>query len=435
MIKAFCGCVILACVALQAAATPVIQHWTTARGTPVYFVPAPEIPIFSLRVVFAAGGARDGHQPGLSALTSGMLGEGTRDLTPDEFHARLEDTGAQMSTGARRDMAWVGLRSLTVSTVRAPALKLLGEMLRRPRFVQDVFTRTREEMLAGLQAEHGSPGALGEKALMNGMYGEHPYGIPIGGTRESVTKFSVAEAAAFYKKYYVARNATIALVGALSTEEAHQIAETVTAALAVGEAAAKLPAVPSLSAAMIKRIPFPGEQSHLFVAQPGLQRNDADYFPLMVGNHVLGGNGTVALLFNEIREKRGLSYSVSSAFEPMGEAGPFVISLQTDHRRESEARSVLHATVKKFITEGPSAETLDAAKQNLIGGFPLRIDNNSKLVEYLTIIGFYRLPLDYLDTYPRAVAAVTAAQIKEAFQRRIHLDRMVEITVGPALSK
>ena len=394
-------------------------------------MPAPEIPMFSVRLVFAAGGARDGAQPGISQLTSGMLGEGTRDMTPDEFHGRLEDTGAQMSTGSLRDMAWISMRSLTTTKVSTPALKLFCDVLRAPRFADDVFARAREEMLAGLQSERGSPGALGEKAMMYGMYGDHPYGIPSGGTLESVSNFSANNARVFYQKYYVAKNATIALVGALTTDEAHRITERISASLTVGEQASKLSAVKPLQAAVIKHIPFPGEQSHLFLAQPGLTRNDPDYFPLVVGNHVLGGNGTVALLFHEIRERRALSYSVSSAFEPMGEAGPFVVALQTDHRREAEAREVVHTIIKGFITEGPTAEALDAAKQNLIGGFPLRIDNNAKLVEYLTIIGFYRLPLDYLDHYPRAVAAVTADQIKDAFQRRIRPDRLVEITVGP----
>jgi zinc protease len=181
-------------------------------------------------------------------------------------------------------------------------------------------------------------------------------------------------------------------------------------------------------------ISFPATQSHLIFAQAGISRQDPDYFPLVVGNHVLGANRAVSLLFHEIREKRGLSYSVDSYFEPMAAAGPFVISLQTDHRRTREAREALEETLRNFIANGPDEAALAAARQNLIGGFPLRIDNNSKLAEYLTVIGFYDLPLDYLDTYPRAVAAVTGAQIRAAFGRRINLAKMAKITVGPAAS-
>ncbi len=425
------GLVLLLVTAYQVAATPTIQHWTTKNGVPVYFAHAPEIPMFKLRIVFSAGSARDGDAPGISLLTSALLGEGTRELSSDDFHARVGATGAQIGSGASRDMAWVSLRSLTDPEAAKPAVVLLRAMLKAPRLSEDVFARARKQMQAGLRHATGSPDALGDKAIQRAIYHLHPYGTPAGGTEASVAAFKARDAQAFYLRHYVARNAIVAMIGALSEARARELADELTSELPAGEASAALPEVAPMRAGVDEHIHFAGQQSHLIFGQLGIKRRDPDYFPLVVGNHVLGGNGMVSILFNEIREKRGLSYSVSSYFEPMAELGPFLATLQVDNARLPEARKVLEETLQKFIAEGPTPAELDAAKRNLIGGFPLRIDNNSKFLEYLTIIGFYGLPLDYLDAYPRAVAAVTVAQVREAFERRIVLDQMARITVGP----
>jgi zinc protease len=413
-------------------ATPQIQHWTTSNGVPVYFVPAPEIPMLKLRVVFDAGNVRDGATPGISLLTNVLLGEGTRDLTSDDFHAQLEATGAQIGSGAMRDFAWVSLRSLTDPATAAPALALMQTMLAAPRFSEEVFARGQQQLQASLQNEKVSPDALGGKALLHAIYHQHPYGTPAGGTDASVAAFTPGDVQAFYSRYYVARNATVVIVGALTSPAARQLADDLVSGLLPGETAPALPAVAPMRDGVDIHVDFPGEQSRLIYGQLGIKRQDPDYFPLVVGNHVLGGNGTVSLLFDEVREKRGLSYSVSSYFEPLAELGPFLATLQVDHARLAEARQVLNDTLAKFIANGPSQAALDAAKRNLIGGFPLRIDSNSKLTEYLTIIAFYRLPLDYLETYPKFVAEVTVDQVRDAFKRRIALAGMARITVGPA---
>jgi zinc protease len=229
----------------------------------------------------------------------------------------------------------------------------------------------------------------------------------------------------------VARNAVVALVGAVSREQAEHIAEQVTAGLEAGEPVPPLPAVADPEAAQMQRLDFPSSQSHLLIGQPGMSRKDPDYFALYVGNHILGGNGLVSILSDEVREKRGLSYSVYSYFMPMRDRGPFIMGLQTQNSQAEEARQVLLQTLDRFMAQGPSAKELTAAKQNITGGFPLRISSNSKIVEYLAVIGFYDLPLDYLDRFNERVEAITAEQIRDAFTRRVHPQRFVTIVVGP----
>jgi zinc protease len=166
-----------------------------------------------------------------------------------------------------------------------------------------------------------------------------------------------------------------------------------------------------------------------------MKRGDPDYFALYVGNHMLGGSGLVARLAEEIREKRGLAYSTYSYFMPMREDGPYTFGLQTKNESAEEALTVLRETIAKFIKDGPTANELDASKKNITGGFPLRISSNKKIINYIGMIGFYQLPLNYLDTFNSKVQAVTIDDIKKAFQKRIHLDKMVTVMVGGNVNK
>jgi zinc protease len=161
-----------------------------------------------------------------------------------------------------------------------------------------------------------------------------------------------------------------------------------------------------------------------------MARSAPDYFPLFVGNYGLGGGGFDSRLMREVRDKRGYAYSAYSYFLPMMEAGPFQFGLQTKLEQTDDALKVARDTLRQFIAEGPAEAELAQAKANLSGGFPLRIDSNRKILDYLAVIGFYRLPLDYLDTWVARVEAVDVAAVKQAFARRIDPDRLVTVVVG-----
>ncbi len=424
----------LACAVVASAAHAAldIEHWTTKNGARVYFVAAPEIPIVDVRFVFNAGSARDGDTPGVARLVGQLLTEGAGDWDANEFHDRLADTGAEFSSGALRDMAWVALRSLSDPQYLEPSLELMGEVLARPRFDDDAVARNKANALVHIKREQQSPSAVADKAFYRAVYRDHPYASPLSGTEASVTAIERADIVGFHQRFYVARNATVAIVGDLSRDAAAAIAERLSAGMKAGAAPPALTPVAALGTAQEHRVEFPSIQSHVLIGQPGLKRGDADYFPLLVGNHVLGGGGLVSILFDEVREKRGLSYSVNSHFSPMSELGPFTASLQTDNSQQDEAVAVLRDQLRKFVAEGPTPAALEAAKQNLIGGFPLRIDSNSKIVEYLSMIGFYDLPLDYLNTFAEHVAGVTVENVRSAFKRRLDPAKMVTVIVGRA---
>ncbi len=421
-------------LATVAQAGPKIQSWTTGNGAQVLFVAAPELPMVDLRVVFDAGSARDDGTPGLASLTNALLSEGAGAWDADQIAERLDEVGAELGSGSLRDMAWMSVRSLTEPKALDTALETLSAILTKPTFPAGALERLRQATLVGLRQSEQNPGSVGRKAFFREVYGDHPYATDPEGTVASVQALTREEVVAYYKRYYVAKNAVVAIVGALDRPAAEKLAERLVGALPAGEHAPALPDVKPLEKARTRRIAFPSSQTHIYAGQPGIRRGDPDYFPLFVGNHILGGSGLVSLLSEEVREKRGLSYSVSSYFLLMRKPGPFLAGLQTKNSQADEALKVMMETIHRFVQEGPTDKQLEAAKQNITGGFPLRISSNKKIVEYLAMIGFYGLPLDYLDRFTGRVEAVTKEQIRDAFRRHLHPDGFVTVIVGPEAS-
>lgn len=417
-------------VVTSAQAAPKIQHWVTDNGVRVYFFPAHELPMMDLRVVFDAGAAKDGDKHGLALLTNGLMAEGAGQWNSDQIAERFEGVGASFGNSSHRDMSLLSLRSLTDKKLLDTALETFKVVLNEPTFPDDAFERERSRLLIGLERQKQSPGAISSKAFYRAAYDQHPYAFTADGEIETVKAITTDDLKAFYKQYFVAANAVVALVGDVTREQAEEIVNSVTGSLPTGVAAPKVTTPESLDKAQEIKIDFPSSQSHILVGQPGMKRGDPDYFPLYIGNHILGGSGLVSILSDEIREKRGLAYSSYSYFVPMRAEGPFLLGLQTKNKSADEALKVLRDTLKRFVEKGPSKAELVAAQKNLVGGFALKIASNKSIVENLASIGFYGLPLDYLDSFIANVEAVDAQQVKDAFQRRINPDKMVTVVVG-----
>lgn len=427
--------IIASIFSVTVSANPEIEHWRTTNGTRVYFVPAPELPIVDMRIIFNAGAARDEDNPGVALMTNGLMPEGAGGFTADQLAEQFESIGAQFGNSAQRDMAVLSLRTLSEKKVFDASVKTLNTILTHPDFPTDAFERERSRLLTALQRRKQSPGDVAGEAYYNSIYGQHPYHNQPTGTEDGIKALTTEKLKSFYKKYYVGRNAVLAIVGDLTRSDAEALAETLMDGLPEGQPADDLPTVAPLTKGKEIRINHPSAQTHILVGQPGMKRGDPDYFALYVGNHMLGGSGLVARLAEEIREKRGLAYSTYSYFMPMREDGPYTFGLQTKNESADEALKVLRETITKFIKEGPTAEELEASKKNITGGFPLRISSNKKIIDYIGMIGFYQLPMDYLDTFNQRVMAVTLDDIKKAFQKRIHLDKMTTVLVGGNVNK
>jgi len=418
-------------IASAAWAGPRIETWETTKGARVLFVAAPDLPILDVRLVFDAGSARDGKRSGLASLTAHLLTQGAGEWDADTVAERIESVGAELSASAGRDMATLSLRTLTEGIALDQALETLARSLSEPRFGQADFERVRENRLVALRQDEQDPHTAGSRAIYRKVFGAHPYASDPTGTLETVSAMRREDLVEFHRRYYVAGNAVVAMVGALAREQARDLAERLTAGLDSGGPPPGLPPVPELSAPIREHLDFPLTQTHVFAGQPGMRWLDPDYFSLYVGNHILGDSGLVSLLVDEVREKRGLSYHVYSYFLPMSERGPFLLGLQTKNDQAAAARKVLMDTVRRFREQGPTEDELAVAIKHITGGFPLRIASNRKVVGYLAVIGFYDLPLDYLDRFNERVSGVRAEQIRAAFNRRVHPDRFATLSVGP----
>jgi zinc protease len=416
----------------SALAGPEIQHWTTKKGIRVYFVEAKGLPLVDIHLVFDAGSARDGEKFGLSAMTSALLDKGAGEWDAGEIARRLEGVGAKLGTGVGHDSAWLTLRCLTEPRIVDTALTTMAKVLSYPLFSSSDFEREQKRILAVLRRYNEMPAHIAKQIYFQRLYGDHPYAHDVFGTPETVKALTTQDLRKFYRQYYVASNAIAVVVGDVTRQKAASMIEDLSANLATGTRAEPIPAVQYNVEGRIEAIQFPSDQTHIYSGMPALKRNDPDYFALYVGNHVLGGSGLVSRISEEIREKRGLAYSSSSGFSPLVEKGPFLMGLQTRNDQAEEALRLLNETVGAFMAEGPSEEELIKAKKNLTGGFVLRIDSNSKVAEYVAMIGFYGLPLDYLDTFNDQVDAVTVEKIRTAFQSHLQLEKFQTVLVGGA---
>ena len=413
-----------------AAAVPEIQNWRTTNGVPVYFIPARELPMVDAQILFNAGSVRDGARPGLARLTNALLEEGAGDWSADAIADRLDRVGARFSASSRRDSASVALRSLVDPRYLQPTVETVARLLKEPTFAPDAVERVRQQMLTALRDRAQSPGAIAQDAFYKALYGNHPYGSPPEGTPASLNAITRAEIQEFHRQHYTAANAVVAIVGDLDRPAAEQLANALVSGLPQGEPISPTPPVPPITASQTIRIPHPSTQSHILIGQVGVSRADPDYYALYLGNHVLGGNGLVSQLSQEIREKRGLAYGAYSAFSPMRQAGPFLINLQTRNDQADNALQIAQTTLRAFTTDGPSAQALEEARQNITGGFALGLAGNGQLASALGGIAFYGLPLDYLQNYIGMMNGISLEQVKSAWQRHVQPDRLITVIVG-----
>ncbi|MGJ7508296.1 M16 family metallopeptidase [Variovorax sp. GT1P44] len=416
-----------------------IQHWTQPSGANVYLAITNALPIVDVQIDFDAGARRDPPaQAGLAGVTAGMVEKGIRASGSDpamDQNALGEawaDLGANFDVSGGAERTSFTLRTLADPVLLDKAVRLAAREIGEPAFPEDVWKRERERLNAAIREANTKPATIAEKAFSKAVYGTHPYGMDT--TEATLAQIDVATMRQRYERLIVPCRAKVSIVGAVTRERADEIATALLSRLPSSPSAcAALPPVPEvapLTAAKEERIPHDSAQAHVIIGQPGYRRADPDHFALNLGNYVLGGGGFVSRLTEQVREKRGLAYSVYSTFSPGLHAGAFRIGFQTRPDQADDAVKVSREVLAKFVAEGPTDAELKAAKDNLIGGFPLLLDSNRKLLGNVANIAWNDLPLDYLDTWTARMNAVTAADIKAAYGRKLQPDRMVTVVVG-----
>lgn len=437
----------LAAVSAQAAIP--IQHWTQpegpGQGAEVWLVESPAVPMVDVRLEFDGGGRRDPvDRAGLAEAGTLMMGKGVREssgkggrepaLDENALGEAWADLGAMFGGDDTTDRVSFSLRSLTDPDLLQRAAALAARVLAEPAWPEAVWTRERERMQAALRESLTRPATVASRAYQRAVFGAHPYGQAM--TDETLARIAVADMQAWHARTFLACRAKVSIVGAVNRAQAQELTAQLLARLPRSRDAKDCPSLPpvpevaSLDKAADIRIPFDAAQAQVFIGQPGFKRDDPDYFALTVGNYILGGGGFVSRLTEEVREKRGLSYSVYSYFNPGAHAGSFTIGLQTRPDQADAALKVAREVLARFLAQGPTEVELKAAKANLIGGFALRIDSNRKLIDNLANIAAHDLPLDYLDSWTEQVNKVTVADIRNAFARKLRADRMVTVVLG-----
>jgi len=423
-----------------ALATIPVQHWTQAGGAEVYLIESPAVPMLDVQIDFDAGSRRDPpEKAGLAGLAAGLLEKGVRAaggepaLDENALGEAWADLGAEFGAGATSDRMSFSLRTLTEPALLDKAVALAARQIAEPAYPEAVWQRERQRLVAALKESYTRPGSVIGRAYTQAVYGSHPYGYET--TEATLDSINVADLQAAHAAGVVACRARVSLVGAVTRAQADAIAARLLGRLPAVPCAslAPLPAVPEvppLARAEEKRIPFDAAQAHVLIGQPGFRRADPDYFPLTVGNYILGGGGFVSRLTSEVREKRGLTYGISSGFSPGLHAGSFTIGLQTRPDQAAQAVQITRQVLQDFVANGPTQAELKAAKDNLMGGFALRIDSNRKLLANLASIAWHGLPLDYLDTWTQQVEKVSVADIRAAFARKLQPEKMLTVILG-----
>ena len=405
-----------------------IQHWELSNGARIYFIENHDLPIVDINVDFRAGSVKDTKQKsGLASLTNHMMVLGSGGVNEEDLANQFIDLGAQLNSSFDQDKSGFSVRTLTEK--RSEAIDLLTLVLHKPNFDKDILEREKKRYIASISQSETMPGSIASKAFNKALYGEHPYGLSSSGEVETIRKISKKDLNNFYKNNYFSNELSIVIVGDISRNEAEELGNKISSGFTQSKIASPIPLVKEVKGQDI-RISHPAKQAHLYYGAPIIKRGDPDFLTLYLGNYILGGGGFVSRLTQVIREDRGLAYSVYSYFMPFIEKGPFQIGVQTKKNQVDQAKKLIEKTVAEFIKDGPTSDELKRAKDFMIGGFPLKLDSNKSILEYVSMMAFYKYPLDYLDTFTKKIDKISAEEIKSAFQRRVDMSKFSTVIVG-----
>ena len=426
--------------AVSAHAVLPIQAIPLSNGSKAYLIQTNAIPMVDIEISIDAGSRYDPKdQSGLASLTAAMLTRGIGwqggILNEAQQADAIAELGASISASASGERAIVRARSLSKPDIFDPLLQLLVASVSKPIFDASILIREKQRVSAAIQEGDTKPEVVLQKRFRQEVFGNYP--LARSPSIESIAAIKEGDLKRFHQDFYRQDRVIVNIVGNVDPAKAKQIAEQIINALPVKGPA--IPALPPLERSPIEpeskrliRIPFQTQQTHIAMGMTAITRDNPDYFPLLVGNYVLGGGGFVSRLVGEVRDKRGFAYSVFSYFQPGRDTGTFEAGLQTRNDQADQALNVLQETIARFIEDGPSEAELAAAKANLINGYPLRLDSNRKLLDNLSAITWNQLPLNTLDVWTQQVAAVKKDDVRNAFKRHLDMRRMISVLVGGA---
>ena len=411
-----------------------IERVVSPGGIEAWLVEEPSIPVIVMEVAWKGGTATDpAEKAGLANMVSGLLDEGAGDLSSAEFQERLDDVAAKMSFSAESDYFTGSLT--TIADRRDEAFELFSLAITEPRFDEDAVERIRAQIGAIVSRNRDSPDWIAADAWYKAALGDHPYALPDDGTPESIARIERADLAGFAGRVFTRDNLKLAVVGPISAPELGTLLDRTFGAL---PEKADIPAIPDIEIApdgqvMVVVRDFP--QSVVIFGLQGLARDDPDFIPAFVMNYMLGGGSFSSRLMEEVREKRGLAYSIGTYLNPLDHAAMLFGQVGTKNERVGETLAIVRKEMKRMAGEGVTAEELEDAKTYLTGSYPLRFTSNSSIANQLLGIQLEDLGIDYVDRRNALIEAVTEEDIARVAKRLLRPDNMLVAIVGkPNLS-
>jgi len=425
-----------------------IKSWKTDSGSSVFFVNSQRLPMIDVMLDIDAGSRWDpAGLEGLASLVAGMLLKGHysdgKIVSEEEIGEFFVQNSIIRSVSTSRDKASISLRFLNEPEVIQKLGRFLQNVFSKPEFNESILTRQKSRSSLALRESLTRPQQIALRNLWDKMYPDHPYGRSV--TEQSLGNISREELQTFFRKFWTPERMTFSVVGDIQQEELESFLGDITN-FRPKNSFSKFeenlerqenfnykkilpPVVFPLAETLM--IDHPAEQSHIWIGAPMLARHQIeDIFPFFVANYILGGSGFGSRLTTEVREKRGLSYSVFSGFSLLKQKGPFFIGLQTGKQNTTVALKVVQETLTDFVNNGPDELELEKAKTGLIGGFALKLDSNKKALMNLSQIAYYGLPLDYLDNWVDRIALVTKEDVKRVLRKYFVSENMQTVIVG-----
>ena len=414
-----------------------ISEYETSNGIKVLYSKSENIPMIDIKITFDAGSNRDGNLKGLSMLTHNLLDEGTTKLSAEEIASSFESTGAVFNTSVNKDKSSISLRSLADKKYLGPSLKTFLNILSDSTFPQKELSLQKDRTVSTIIEDESDPSDISMNLFFKEIYKNYAYGYPSIGEKSIIKNISRKDIINFYKNNLNQKTAKIAIVSSLSKKDVEALSEKISKSLERKDILVDKNTIQLKKDNKEKYIykKFNSEQAHIYIGGLAIKRGAKNHLPLYVGNYIFGGSGFSARLMQELRVKRGYTYGVYSYIYPMKNIGPFVIGIETKSEQAQISVELIHNMLQEFIENGPTNEEIKHAKEAIINGFPLRVDSNSDILNYLSMINYYDLPMDYLAKFTENISKITKKDIISAFKEEIDYKNLTTLVVGNEKAK
>jgi zinc protease len=420
--------VLLASTPSHAAAK--IQRVVSPGGIEAWFVQDATVPLIAMEYAFGGGATQDpADKPGVGNMVADLLDEGSGDLDSKTFHERLDRRAIELSFSSTRDYFRGSLRMLKDN--EDEAFDLLRMSLTSPHFDPTDVERIRAQITSGLRRDSTNPSALASRKFLAVAFGDHPYGRQASGTLDSVTKIDVGDMKDYVRRVLARDTLRVAVVGDV---DAHTLGKLLDKTFGGLPAKASLTPVADVEAAKPPQRAFISldvPQTVVMFGGPGIRRNEPDFMAGYVVNHILGGGGLSSRLYREVREKRGLAYSVYDSLLWMDHSAVFIGNTGTRADRAGDTVDAIEKEIRHMAEQGPTQKELDEAKSYLKGSQMLALDTSSKLAQALLQYQLDKLPIDYIEKRNAIVDAVTLDDVRKA-AKRLWGQGLLTVIVGRA---